>query len=69
MEHLGPGTGREKSPESIAEEIMNQSDEGVDDMVYGTEITDMEHAEPDFEEDDNVSELDFESDDGGDYSE
>ena len=71
MNHLGPGDGRDRSPESIAEGIMNQSDEGLDDLLEGTEIIGGDDAEPDFEDDgpqelfgDN---LDFESDDSGDY--
>lgn len=71
MEHLGPGEGRERSPESIAQEIMEQSDEGVGDFLGGTEITDGDDAEADYgagesPADDLGGELDF--DDGGDYS-
>jgi len=57
MEHLGPGMGRDKSPESIAEEIMNQSDEGVDDLLEGTEIVDGDRAEPDYDDEDATVDL------------
>lgn len=57
MEHLGPGLGRDKSPEAIAEDIMNQSDEGVDDLLEGTEITEGENAEPDYEDEDATVDL------------
>jgi hypothetical protein len=59
----GPGT--RKSPEEIAEDIMNQSGEGLDDIMEGTEIyDDFGTAEPL-----GVDELIDTGDDGGDYSE
>jgi hypothetical protein len=36
---------------------MNQSDEGVDDLLEGTEITEGENAEPDYEDEDATVDL------------
>jgi len=73
MEHLGPGTGRERSPEDIAQEIIDSSDEGMDDLLEGTEIVDGDSAEKDYDYDESPREIygdetDF-VDDGGDWSE
>jgi hypothetical protein len=58
----GPGDGRERNLEDIAQGIMNQSDEGVDDLLGGTEVFE------DNDEDDAYSPQ-ADEDDGGDYSE
>lgn len=36
--------GRDRSPEAQAEEIMNQSDEGLEDLMEGTEIDEGDDA-------------------------
>jgi hypothetical protein len=65
MEHLGPGNGRERSPEDLAQEIMDSSDEGMDDLLQGTEIIEGDEAESDYDSDGSPHEVggDFESDD------
>jgi hypothetical protein len=71
MEHLGPGTGRERSPEDIAQEIIDSSDEGFDDLD-STEIVDGDDAEPDYYDDESPREIygdEADFDDGGDWSE
>lgn len=55
--------GRDRSPEDEAAEIMNQSDEGLDDLMEGTEVNEGDDA---FESGDE--EVDSESDDGGDFA-
>lgn len=61
---MGPNerelAGRER-PEDIADEIMNQSDEGIDDLLEGTELDELDFVDGDFS-------LDEEFDDGGDYT-
>ncbi len=52
-----------KGPEELAEEIMNQSDESMDDLLEGTEI--LEDGDEDGDID--FTGLEFE-DDGGDYT-
>jgi hypothetical protein len=44
------------SPEDIADKIINQSDEGVEDLLVGTELYD--------DEDDDYEELDFDNEYG-----
>jgi hypothetical protein len=60
--------GREKTPEQEAEEIMNQSDEGMEDMLEGTELDLGDDEMPD--DSDLMSDMGIEreSDDGGDYT-
>lgn len=36
--NMGPGFGRDRAPEDLAEEIMNQPGEGLDDLLEGAEI-------------------------------
>ena len=66
MSNFGPGDGRERSVEDLAEEIMNQSGEGLDDLLDATEVDD------DGAFDDDLSSFedsyDDSADDGGDYS-
>lgn len=44
-----PGPGTKRSPEDIAEEIINQSDEGLDDLLNGTEVEDEDDYDLDVE--------------------
>ena len=60
MEQLGPRMGR--APEDIADEIMNQSDESLDDLI-GTEVYEGDDAVEDYEDGESPAdyqELDFE---------
>jgi len=57
------GPGRERSPEAIADEIINQSDEGMDDLLEGTEVYDGDDAESDFDDDGYPAEIDGTFDD------
>ncbi len=54
-----------KGPEELAEDIMNQSDESMDDLLEGTEI--LTDADADFEDLEDFGDVEFE-DDGGDYT-
>lgn len=67
MNNYGPGFGREKSVEDLADEIMNQPGEGLDDLMESVEIDD----DASFEDIGGGAFSDSydESDDGGDYSE
>jgi len=68
MEHLG----RERSPEDIAQEIIDSSDEGMDGLLEGTEIVDGDDAEADYDYEGSPKEIwgdEADFDDGGDYSE
>ena len=67
MEHQGPGDGRERSPEDLAQEIIDSSDEGMDDLLEGTEIIEGDDAEPDYDSDGLPNEIGGDFDDGDDY--
>ena len=65
MSNFGPGFGRERRAEDLADEIINQPGEGLDDLLEVSEIEDGAH----FDDDLNAFEDSYEeSDDGGDYS-
>lgn len=57
---------RSNTPEDIAEDIINQSGEGIDDLVSGTEVPE------EFDDSEFISVEDLlkdSDDDGGDYNE